>query len=199
MQGMIRKAMFKEAAVCIDLETQATTPDAVILSAAATVFDTKTVADSEAVLRLNSFHVNITEASNLALGRVQDQNTLDWWRQQSEAAKLALREPEPISLADALYRFDQWMRSYPQRIVAVYANSPSFDVAIMKHAYQQLGKPWPFQYFHERCVRTLKAVCGNDLPHYVFEPQHSALSDALTEAALIQQILNRLRLSGVAC
>ena len=203
MRGMIRKSMFqkplfRDLGVCIDLETMGVSADAVVLSIAAVAFDTKKIS-SELELRSHSFVVNCTEASNFALQRTFDQSTVDWWASQSNEAKMALQEPEPIHVVQAVKAFDTWVRSLPQRVCSVWANSPSFDHVILQHLYKQAGLRWPFSYHIERDCRTLKNICGAGLEFFTFQPKHSALSDVLSEVAMIQLLLQNLREHQIAC
>lgn len=72
----------------------------------------------------------------------------------------------------------------------IWANSPSFDCDILAAAYDAVGRTAPWDYWEERCFRTLKNLPGAvDVEHGGDE--HNALDDAVHQAERTLRILGR--------
>ncbi len=127
---------------------------------------------------------------------------MDWWSKQAAAAQAVLAESEAKTaqpLKDALTDLTLYLTSFgsPKKI-RVWGNGADFDNAILCLCYQAAGVPMPWDFWNNRCFRTLK----NLAPHLKIErggTYHNALDDARTQAQHALRIFalmgNRLDLS----
>jgi hypothetical protein len=111
-----------------------------------------------------------------------DSDTIRWWKERySSSARTTV----------TLEKFKKGFLHFcgDPEIQEVWANSPSFDLEIIKH---HIGAaPWSFR--QERDLRTLRKFfvkCGGldtDLPH-VLNNTHDALDDAIYQLASLDKI-----------
>lgn len=166
--------------VMVDLETLATTADAVILSIGAVKFDL----DSDRIDD-DGFYASISVESNLLKGRRISESTLIWWMGQEAAAQTVFTEPKS-TLETGLIEFSDWLGEDDKFI---WANGADFDTPMLAHAFTQHQMEVPWKFWNSRCFRTYK-----NLPHAAqvsFKPdgvKHNALTDALNQAKHLQLI-----------
>lgn len=171
--------------VMIDIETLGTQYNAVILSIAAVEFDT----DGNLGRR---FYEKIELQSAIDVGLRIDSDTLIWWTTQKP---MVFKEMfiDALPLKRVLKRFVSWFR--PEN-TNVWANSPSFDLIIVKHALKTCGLKAPWNYYNERCVRTLSALVpeikSNAIPAI---DAHNALADCEFQIQYCIEIYKRLNIS----
>lgn len=175
----------------IDLETAATTVDAVILSIGVVEIDFRALA-----LTGDELFIPVTASSQRS--RHESAATLGWWADQSELARLsAFEDPHAVPLDTALWRLGQFMtrkNSLSASSYSVWGCGPEFDIAILNHAFAQLDQPDAWPYNAARCVRTLMDVAG--MPKGPFLPgeiEHHALHDARREARDVVAALKLLQ------
>lgn len=164
--------------IMIDLETLGTTVDSVILSIGAVKFDLDSDKMDDA-----GFYASVSIDSNLDIGRVVNESTINWWMKQSAEARQVFAEPKQ-SLEAALASLSEWAGRC-QRIV--WSNGANFDIPMLEHAYNKLGWFAPWEFYNTRCVRTYKS-----LPAAARVPKpandHNALRDAVNQARYVQAI-----------
>ena len=172
----------------IDLETGGTSPGAAIFSIGACVFDPMT--QNPPTL---TFYEEISHSSCMELGLRFERDTMNWWGTQS------ISTPNGTThIKQALKKFILWLSNVPGKtnnlITLHWANSPSFDIALLKHVLDRYNMRWPFPFYTERDVRTLKAIAfpNND---YQLNNSHNALQDAINQATLVQHAYLALALS----
>jgi hypothetical protein len=137
--------------IMFDLETLGTDPAAHVLSIGWAIFDEEEV--------LESGQVNLTSAGQEH--RTRSFDTVKWW--VGQAAK------NPASAHDSFAKGDECGMGTALSVVRyavsragdraeVWANSPTFDLAILRSLFaeQEWETPWPF--YMERDFRTLKAL-----------------------------------------
>lgn len=177
--------------VVVDLETLGRKPGAVIFEIAAVVV----IVDSEGTALLrgnsNSFRARIDAEDAEACGLTCDASTVLWWMKQShEAREQAWSDELPceqIGLVDALVKFEQWMRAMREDAgrfgieFTIWGNSPSFDLSILAAAYDVCGMAAPWEYYEERCFRTLRQL-HRDVPLTHRGTKHIGIIDAEAEA-----------------
>jgi hypothetical protein len=176
--------------IMVDLETLATTQDAVILSIGACRFDPKTLS-TPADLHANAFYQNIDLDFYDSYPGVfrKDQRTIDWWLSQSEAALDAL-EADQIAPRDAIIKFAAWVKA--QSFDSIWAKSPEFDLAILGYHFDYFGVTRPWSFRQNRDVRTAEKLARDlrgftpTLPNGTVK--HNALDDAISQSISIQQI-----------
>lgn len=183
----------------IDIETMGNKQDAAILSIGACVFSPGIGVGVD-----GQFLENCTLRSNIDLGRVMTPSTVEWWLDQSEAARKALKDPPPVNLAVAL----NGLRSFidKNRPDHVWANGTTFDLAILRHAYEvTLKQDAPWHYRQECCMRSVRAISelvGLDYSELYRNRDgvaHSALDDANGQAKFVVAVMDKMGKSKVRC
>ncbi|SFB80096.1 protein of unknown function [Marinospirillum celere] len=178
--------------IMIDLETFDLEPSAKVWEIGAVVFDPTTAQLGD------EFHwlIDPTTQHN----RTTSQHTLDWWAKQPPEAYLRVRqaEEEGLELEAVLLDLELWIKRQLDEAgegtkLEVWANSPSFDLAILKHAYQQLGRGTPWKFWQERDHRTLKNL-RSDIKVERQGIHHSAQDDAAFQAKQANAIIKFMRL-----
>ena len=180
--------------VMVDIETLGTSNDAVILSIGAVKFlsDPTLLVPDDVLPSLveGGFYTNVDPTSQP--DRKIDASTMMWWFDQSQEARAALRTPEPIGLITDLSQLTQYVRGCDE----VWSHGASFDLAILRHAYEQLHLKTPWHYTDVRDTRTLFSLIGKDQrdglwpenPH-----KHHALHDAAAQAIAVGRALYLIR------
>ena len=170
--------------VMLDLETLATTADAVILSIGAVRFDL----DSDKVDDAG-FYASISVDSNLALGRRISEDTLIWWLKQPPDAQQVFHESKQ-TLQQALVDFGDWLGDDSS---FMWSNGADFDLPMVAHAMTQCGLEVPWKYWNSRCFRSWKNLPGaKDIRAVNTGVKHNALADAYTQAQTVQAINRKL-------
>lgn len=171
--------------IMLDIETLATSPDAVVLTFGAIKFDpfNPSTPMSDGIY----FRINVDE--QIDLGRRVDQGTVAWWGTQSaEVREEALGETDRASLED----FTKALNKFVVGATRIWAQGPVFDIVILENLYRQIGKPAPWQYYSIRDSRTLLKALGDDRKGGAL--LHNALADAVSQAEAVQSAVNRHKL-----
>ena len=140
-------------------------------------------------------------------GRDIDEGTLKWWHDKNKANIHLLTEgkatiPDMIRLVNMLL----YKESH------VWANSPTFDIALLKSCYNQykeVAGSWPVHFRNEWDVRTCSKMAG--LSHKFLQPiydqsnlywgtsegqSHDALIDCFTQVYQVQEAYRRLEIGS---
>lgn len=166
--------------VMLDLETLGTTADSVILSIGAVLFDL----DAREVAK-DGFYASISIDSNQDAGRRISEDSLLWWLKQPAAAQQVFHEAK-VTLEDALTDLSDWL-GHDNRFV--WAKGPSFDIAMLEHAYKSFHMDPPWKFWNARCVRTYAALPGASAVKATdLGAKHNALSDAYSQAEHVVNI-----------
>lgn len=163
----------------IDIETLGTGPNSVTLAIAAVEFD-------KAGRMGRFFYKKIELQSALNLGLQIDEQTLIWWStQKPELFKELFEDPQPIE--SVMQSFVNW---FNPEIENVWANSPSFDLVIIKNILKKLNLPVPWKYHNERDFRTLKYLFKGTVEE-VPKPEnaHNALADVEYQINCVSRVL----------
>ena len=159
----------------LDLETLDTAHTAQILSIGA-CYGAKTFYVEVNTNEYNPVHFTFSQA------------TTEWWQKKGGfKASVELRTPY-----EALVRLALWIEDIQSNVkepLEIWANSPSFDCAILKYhfAYMNIECPWPF--YMERDVRTVKALATQmHLNIRTFKNPHNALEDALNQQKYVDSV-----------
>jgi len=131
--------------VMIDLETMATGPNAGVIQVGAIPFNSRT-----GLVKPDLFEVDVDLHSALLLGGEVDASTVQFWRDQGG---LQPKRP-PKAMRSALTDLARWLGKYPD-LKRVWAQGPSFDVAILEGYYRRAGIPIPWGYSMPRDTRTV--------------------------------------------
>lgn len=173
--------------VMVDIETLGLEPGAVILAIGAVRFSREGLGDE--------FYVEIDIDSAKNHGLHVDEETLSWWRgQPPDLAPLWGETPLPDALAE--------FRAWADPLDEVWANSPSFDCEMLEAAFDAVhidGLEEPWEYYHERDVRTVRNLPGAvEVERPGDELEHGALDDAKHQAREVAATLRSLDEQEVA-
>lgn len=140
----------------IDLETMGTKPGCAIVSIGAVEFDRNTGKIGD------KFYAGIKLSSCQRAGLTIDAHTVLWWLQQGQEARVKVVTGD-CELASALLEFSNFMAKRPN-ITDLWGNSASFDLSILKAAYDASHMKLPWSVWSEKCYRTVtKLFPGNYL------------------------------------
>lgn len=180
------------ADIMIDIESLDTTPDCVILTIGAVLFDPR----GQGIIDKIEIRPTIEDQTEI-YNRSINEDTLRWWSTQSPAAlEEAMGDNGRVSFADCmetLYKFC-WNHNN------VWSNGASFDVVVMEHAWRQTSSrpnpiPWPF--YKVRDTRTLYEVTGVSLKDGNYATTHKAVEDAERQAIILQKGYLKLIKAGL--
>ena len=175
--------------VFLDLETLGLRHNAPILVIAAYAVDSL-----GNKIKRDQWRVSVKDANKHGTA---DPSTMQWWSEQSEDAKRAAFEDGPrLTLFDALRGLSLFIGSL-EGPVYVWGNAPTFDCAILRHAYMQTSQETPWEFWQERDCRTVAWVgawLGYDAKQGTeFKGErHNALDDARHQARYTIDILNHI-------
>lgn len=167
--------------IMLDIETLGTRTGSLITSIGAVRFNNAVI--------IAQFYERIDPRSGLDLGLTMDVDTVMWWMQQGEEARMELTKPgQPIT--EVLARFSEWAQAGSPngaQDVRMWGNGASFDNAQLSAAYALAGQEQPWKFWNDRCYRTVKAMypivkVDRDGTH------HHALDDAKSQARHLMKI-----------
>lgn len=174
----------------VDLETLGNGNKAAILSIGACKFFPE--GQGVDIHTSHRFEVFVDLQSCVDFGMQMDPSTVLWWMdtKRHEAREVLMGNmANAMPLGDALYRFATWLGGDRP----VWGNGATFDNVILRNAYELVGLDCPWQFWNDRCYRTMKSR----VPSVKMQRKgihHSALHDAVSQAEHLQSI-NRF-LSG---
>jgi len=160
----------------VDIETLSTHPNAAILSIAAVPFNHKTGTYSEV-----NFYKEIDEKLYGPEFHI-DAKTVAWWDKQIQHKPQGTTPPRFALLDFAVY-LAQTQPTY------LWANSPSFDLVILKEAFCSYNIVWPHDFWNERDVRTIRALANTPK----FKPTHNAIQDCLLQIHAVCSTLKQFK------
>lgn len=164
--------------IMIDLETLGTKPNSVTLSVGAVVFDKEGIHDK--------YYANIDLGDSLKKGYDVDASTVYWWLKQSAEAGCILSsnlKPVRTVLIDLQFFFK---KHTPKE---VWANSPSFDLVMLKNAFNKENLDVLWNFWDERDYRTFLNLTKQERIHPTVV--HNALEDAIAQATTVMNYLNK--------
>ena len=168
--------------VMVDLETLGNGNDAVIISIGAVAFDVDAGLGDE-------FYMNVDPQSCVDAGLKMDVSTVMWWMQQSDEARAAFEtKGQPLELV--LATFSEW---FPEG-ATLWGNGATFDNVILGSAYRAIGVKQPWEFWNDRCYRTLKNLWPDSKLARI-GAHHNALDDARSQAAHAAVLLKTLGVS----
>ncbi len=168
--------------VMIDLETMGNGPAAAIVAIGAVAFDISAGEIGPA------YYSRVDLKSAVRDGGVIDASTVIWWLQQSNEARDEIARPADMDIPTALQSFSAYMSDIAVPGAKVWGNGASFDNVILRGAYQRNGLDTPWEWWNDRCYRTMKAQ-RSDVKFERIGTHHNALSDATSQALHLLRIL----------
>lgn len=168
--------------VMIDLETYGTRPGCPVISIGAVAFGPNGIT--------SEFHRAISIGHQLAAGLAPDPATVRWWaRQSAEARAIFAEATEPPETT--LSAFKQWLLAVgnPDQN-RIWGNGAGFDQPILTALYETFERRAPWEFYNERCFRTLKSLHRDISAPEKPRVKHNALEDARAQALHAVAILN---------
>lgn len=171
--------------IMLDLETMGNGPSAAIIAIGAVKFDITTRAIGD------EFYAVVSLEESVAQGGVMDPATVMWWMRQSDEARKKFDAPK-IEFNVALHSFANFIREGNQREdIKIWGNGAAFDNVILASAYRNAGFQTPWDFWGDRCYRTIKSLHPN-VPMPRTGVYHCAVDDAKSQALHLINILNPL-------
>ncbi|MHB6324057.1 3'-5' exonuclease [Klebsiella pneumoniae] len=176
----------------IDLETMGNKPNAPIVSIGAVLFEPSTGELG------TEFYRVVSLKSDVDGGAVPDPETIIWWMQQSEQARMAICDKDAISISAALIKLNTFILDNTDiDKVQVWGNGATFDNVILRASYDRELLPCLWKFWNDRDVRTIvelgRAIGINPRRDIPFDgDMHNALDDAKHQAKYVSVIWQRL-------
>ena len=164
--------------VMIDIETLATTPDAVVMSVGAVKFDPHTGTPYNKTL----WRPDIDEQTER--DRHVSESTLEWW------AKLPQHIQDDAFSEDSRIPVTEFMKELNRYCVGadkIWCQGPQFDMLILENLYIQWGHHFGWQFWQVMDCRTLFQLMPVDPRKAIQQDLHSADADAYYQAIGVQQ------------
>lgn len=160
----------------IDFETLGVTPDCVVLSLGACLFDAKQGVINDLYLR---FDIN----EQLKLSRVCDGGTIEWWMTQNKNAQQVFRDKNTESIKKLPAFLNRMLMNAQKDKLKVWCKGLDFDIAIMNNIYRSLEEQQPWKFWNVICFRTFLYMTGIKVDRK--EISHNALDDARDQAQIV--------------
>lgn len=132
--------------------------------------------------------------------RVAYPDTVAWWKEQDqEAIDSAFRKEGRVDIAKGLWALHDFLVDHKPR--KFWANPPSYDEEILKHAFRQYEIPWPVNHWNVHNSRSIEAFFYGRNTRKVGEvnwiddgsPKHEALFDCKLQIKMLQNCRRDLR------
>lgn len=163
----------------IDIETLATGSNSLVLSIALVKFNQSEIIDTIVL------YPDLIQQDKR--GRKIDINTLSWWLKNSELLKNTIDQKRKS--LNFCYHQIQYFLTEKSEQTRLWSKSPSFDLQILNHLFQDWGNPIS-TFRMEADVRTAEFKLNqNSIPLEKPTNAHEALSDAIAQAKNIQNFL----------
>jgi exodeoxyribonuclease VIII len=151
------------AQIMLDLETFGTRPGAAIWQIGACEFDLQSGRLGRAI------QIDVDPGTCQLIGLGIDAETVKWWMQQSQSARARMANATK-HVSVALNEFSEWVKEDSQ----VWGNGAGFDQVLLREAYLRAGRPTPWQFWNDRCFRTIKNLYGVEAPKPLTLDQYRA-------------------------
>ena len=174
----------------VDLETMGSGPTAAIVSIGCVPFDRESL-----TVGLDEFYTVVDLESSLKAGLTAESSTILWWMMQSEEARTELFSRRRAQLYEALSALRYWMAGLvpAKNDRKVWGNGAAFDNVILSSAYKAVGLETPWNFWNDRCFRTMKNEFADvPLPDRS-GLHHKAVDDARYQAECLVEILHAVR------
>lgn len=196
----------KATDVMFDIETLGVKPGCIVLSAAALKFNRhKDFHEGEAYIDLieNGFakRVSFSLSRQMHLGLQADQSTMDWYFNKN-VGMLSEIERSGASTVDLkvtlleLNEFFTEVQNESGKDCCIWANSPTFDIEIIKVLYEKCGVKFPFSYGRCMDVRTIRdsyQMMFGETPKPDRNKAHDPVYDCVYQTELLQRYWTNVR------
>lgn len=182
--------------IVLDLETLSTQENAAILQIGCSIpyFDRKNVPLGLAC----DFEATVSYDAALQSEFHADNDTMLWWEKQLVSTRKLVFSGQD-SYAEVFDKFKEWIESIKSggADVAVWGNGADFDNRLLTYSLDSMGYHKVWRYYHNRCLRTLKAIFPVDIVRNPTHIAHTALGDARYEAEVLNAIVKDYELLGL--
>ena len=162
----------------LDIETLATTPDAVVMSVGVVKFDPHSGTPYSKTL----WRPDIDEQTER--DRHVSESTLEWW------SKLPQHIQDDAFTEDGRIPVTEFMKELNRYCVGadkIWCQGPQFDMLILENLYIQWGHHFGWQFWQIMDCRTLFQLMPTDPRKAIQQDLHSADADAYYQAIGVQQ------------
>ena len=168
----------------IDIETLATSPDAVVLTIGGIKFDPYQTDGLH-----SEFYCRIDADEQIDLGRAVDEDTLIWWGKQDADVQAEALDPEGrMSVNDTLKALNKWLVGVDK----IWCQGPVFDITILENLYRNVDLHYNWSFWNIRDSRTLFGLVPKDPRKEIDFAAHNALADAIVQSLCIQKVYKQL-------
>lgn len=190
--------------IIVDTETLGTKPNSVVLSIGATAFSLVpgNSNDFQTYIK-HGFYAKLSIKDQVVnFGRKIDENTVNWWKNQSvEAQEVVRPSSDDMTMIDALNSLNAWIKTvqgYKWKDSYVWCRGNYFDFPMLESMYDQADIKCGYNTWKIRDVRTYVDILTGDT-WGKYEPQngtprefiaHNALHDAAMDAYRMVEIFN---------
>lgn len=165
--------------VMLDLETLGTKPGCIILSIGAVTFNGD-----------YKFYRNINSNNCALYGLKAEQNTVEWWSNQTQQAKDSLTI-DRVRLSEALNDFTKWFKDVKGQ--QIWCQGANFDVPVLEAAYDAVKFQIPWKFWNVRDTRTVYDITGFDPKTVQREgTYHNALDDCEHQIKCVKEALKNV-------
>ena len=176
-----------------DIETLGTRANSIVLSIGAVKFDPLDTVGSFG----EEFYAVLSIEDQQEKYRVSDKSTISWWTRQPKEAQehcFSICDSKRAPVADVLVDLSTFlMGDY-----VPWGNGSDFDNTIIADLFKCFGEEVPWDFWNNRCFRTLKSTFRHLVREPAFEGiKHHALHDAKHQARYCQLIHHKLKSKGV--
>lgn len=172
----------------LDLETGGTRADSVVLQVGAACFVQR---DDFTLDIVDTVSATLEATTQRVRGRSLSIDTMFWWLEQKQAARSAVLGATQEDTEVVLGRFKLEVEPDDR----VWGNGASFDNAIFESLYQSYNIKAPWQFYNNRCFRTMKSCFPlATKPAFVGAP-HIALDDAAHQVAHLSEICRAYKIT----
>jgi exodeoxyribonuclease VIII len=173
----------------IDLETLSTHSNAAIVSMGVIPFSI-----NKRKIHSTTFYTKVKLESSIAAGSMMDAPTVIWWLKQSKEARDVFLDCEySMTLPRMLSSLSTLIRdvSSCKEEVKIWGNGAAFDNVILASAYDACKIERPWEFYGDRCYRTLKSLAPSVKMNRI-GTYHHALDDALSQTHHLFEIMDSL-------
>lgn len=171
----------------IDIETLGNKSFSVITSVAAVQFDIETGKTGE------EFYERINIDNSLKNGLNVDGDTLRWWFKQSKEAQKEFSDYDGVNVTEFCDKFDRFFLESILTETKIWGNSNRFDLGLLDNMYESVGRSYPWNFRHERDVRTIVSFAPEIKANCVFNGvPHNAVDDCKYQIEYVSKIWNIL-------
>jgi exodeoxyribonuclease VIII len=176
--------------VMVDLETMGKGPDAAVVAIGAVFMDLKGLRAGP------EFYREVSLCSAVRFGGQMDPETVLWWMGQKDEARAMFRNPGG-HITEVLAGFSVWAQATcPASELAVWGNGAAFDCVVLRRSYERAGLATPWNWWNDRCYRTMKKLHGHVPEVHRTGVAHHALQDARYQAEHLLHIFRTCRIDS---